>query len=163
MMTRKGVTLIELIIAMTISVAILGVLVTAYVAGNKLFNSEMNRSASFLEATKAVNTLRMDLRSCLEVTSATATGISFWADDLNSNGTREAGETYAYAWNGTPGSSLTRTVSGNSTMIAKNIRSFLLTYNSGTLASITQVTIKVTAGNGQDAATLESTVKLRNI
>ncbi|MFA5103774.1 MAG: type II secretion system protein [Candidatus Margulisiibacteriota bacterium] len=163
MKAKKGITLIELIIAMAISVAILAVLVMAYVAGSKLFNSEMSRSAAFLEANKAVSTLRSDLRSCLELTSANATGISFWADDLNSNGTREANEIYSYSWNGTAGSPLTRTISGSSTMIAKDIKNFLLTYNSGTLASITQVDIKVTAGTAENAATFESSVKLRNL
>lgn len=163
MRTKKGITLIELSIALALSVGIMGILVLAYVAGSRLFNSEMDRSAAFLEANKAISSLRGDLRSCIELTSATATSISFWADDLNSNGTKEAGEIYAYSWDGTPGSPLIRTISGSGTMMAKDIKYFLLTYNSGSLASTTQVDIKVTAGTGENAATFESSVKLRNI
>lgn len=160
---KRGVTLIELVIALTISVGIMGILVVTYVAGSRIFNAEMDRSASFLEANKAVNALRSDLRSCLELTNASSASISFWAEDLNSNGTKEAGEIYAYSWNGTPGSPLIRTVSGNNTMVAKNIHNLLFTYNSGSLSSITQVDIKIVAGTSVNIATFESSIKLRNI
>ncbi len=163
MKQKKGATLIELIIAMAISVGIMGVLVMTYVVGTGIFNSEMDRSSAFMEANKAVNALRGDLRSCLELTGATSTSISFWADDLNSNGTKEANEIYAYSWNGTAGNPLMKTISGNSTMVAKNLNELLLTYNSASLTSITQVDIKITTGTADNVSTLESSVKLRNI
>ncbi len=163
MRNRKSVTLIELSIALVLSVGILGVLVMAYVTGTRLFTSEMGTSSAFLEANKAMNSLRTDLRSCLALTNATSTSISFWADDLNTNSSMEANEIYHYSWNGTPGSPLLRTAAGSSVMMAKDIRLFSLTYDSGSLASITQVHIKIAAGTGNNIATLESSVKLRNI
>jgi len=163
MKSKKAVTLIELIIAMAISVFILGVLVASYIAGTSIFNSEMDRSAAFLEANKGISTLRIDLRNCLELTSAASTSISFWAQDANSNGSKEAAEIFTYSWNGTPGSSLIKTVSGTNTMVAKNISNFNLTYDSASLASIRQVNIKIASSSGKDIATLESSVKLRNL
>jgi len=163
MKNRMSVTLIELIIAMAISVFILGVLVASYIAGTSIFNSEMDRSAAFLEANKGISVLRIDLRNCLELTSAASASISFWAQDANSNGSKEAGEIFMYSWNGTPGSPLIKTVSGANTMVAKNISSFNLTYDSASLASIKQVNIKIASSSGRDVATLESSVKLRNL
>jgi Tfp pilus assembly protein PilW len=163
MRSKRAVTLIELSIALILSVGILGVLVIAYVTGTRLFNAEMGRSSSYMEANKALNSLRTDLRSCLALTSASATGISFWAEDFNANSSMEANEIFSYSWNGTPGSPLIRTISGSSTMMAKDIQSLALTYDNASLASITEVSIKVAAGTAGNIATLESSVKLRNI
>lgn len=163
MQNKRGITLIELSISLVISVGILSVLVLVYVTGTRIFNAEMGRSSAYIEANKAMNTLRKDLRSCLSVTGASPTGISFWAEDLNANTSMEAGEIYSYSWDGTQGSPLIRIISGSSTMIARDIREFSLTFDSATTSLITQVNIRIAAGSGDNIATMESSVKLRNI
>lgn len=162
-MRKSGLTVIELLIALGITVFVMGVLIVAYVASTRIFNEEISKSSALLEANKAVNNLRKDLRSCLQIISASSTSISFWAEDLNSNGTREAGEIYSYSWSGTVGDPLIKTSLGYSYAIARSIRLFSLTYNTTETSAITKVDIKVIAGSTTNLATVETAVKLRNI
>jgi len=163
MKNKNAITILELLITLMITTLVMGLLVVVFIAGSNVYNEEISESLALSEANKAINSLKNDLRSCLEITSASSNSITFWAEDFNNNGTKEASELFSYSWSGVANDPLIKTENGQSYMVAKNLKNFQLTYNSPILSSITQVNILAVAGNSGQLATFETSVKLRNI
>ena len=162
-MNKKALTLIELLMVMLMLFLVMGTLITAFLAGASVFNTELNMTDVMIEANRGMDLASRELRNSLEITSATSTSISFWGEDINSNGTKESAEVISYAWDGTANGELVRTAGGTPSAISRNVNGFELSYNSPSVSSIDEVTIKLTIARGAEYATLESTVKPRNL
>lgn len=157
----KGITIIELLVAIGILAIIMATIISAYSVGSKLFTSEMAKSDIYHEANKAIKQIGNDLRNCRQITSAESTRITFWIDS-NGNGSLEANEMITYAWNGIEGANLVRTQPDNFTIV-KNVNNFSLTYNSPSGEEISVITISLFLKRDKEASTLESSVYLRNL
>jgi len=161
-MGRKGFTLIELIAVIAVLVLVTGVLVTMFLAGSDIFSSEKDISDIMLEGNRAMETMSDEIRSSRQVLTAQDTSCSFWLEDLNNNGTMEAGETVAYSWDGTAGGDLIRTAAGVSSVLSKYVDGCSFTYDSGTLSLITTVTLSLSLSSGSREKTFGSTIRIRN-
>ncbi len=155
--------MIELIIALSITVLVMGVLVYSYIAVVDVFRGEVDTSGIEIESSRAMEIMSKEMRGLNEIQSATGTSITFWGKDLNTNGTKEANEIITYSWDGTPKGELLRTVSGQQHPIARNVNAFEITYDSVLLPSIKKIDIKVVTGSGDQLSTKESTVTPRNL
>lgn len=147
---------------MVMMVLVLFVLVTAYLAAGKVFNTENNISGTTIEATRAMDTMEEEIRNSLGIQTANSRTLTYWMTDTNGDGTFESNEIVTYSWDGTAGDSLLRTSNGTVETLAKNVANFNLSYDSVVLANITMVTIDLTVSAGSSFTTLESTINLRN-
>lgn len=160
---NTGVTLIELLIAISISFFVIITIIVLYIGGIKIFGTELNISNIHIESKRAMNLMGNEIKDCLEIETALPTSFSFWWKDLNSNSSKEANEIVSYSWDGVDGGNLTRTISANSEIISKYVDNFNLTYNNQTISLIRTVNIKLTNLLNDEISTLESTVKIRNL
>ncbi|MFH1347990.1 MAG: prepilin-type N-terminal cleavage/methylation domain-containing protein [Candidatus Margulisiibacteriota bacterium] len=154
---RQGVTLIELVLAMAISLVALLIVVLGYNIGTKTFTQETSRSDFFWEGSRGVQTVTEELRGCLELTSADSDSISFWWEDLNDNSTMEANEVVDYS---VSNQILVRTQGTETKPLVHNVISFDLTYDD--LADPELITVTLTMLKEGNMVTLESKANLRN-
>ena len=159
----KGFTLLELMMAMAMLSIAIAVIFYAFSASMRVFTSELSDADASLEMHRAIERMTNELRGSLEIISANGTGITFWYDDLNNDGTREANETVQYSWTGTSEGYINRTVQTSTQEIANGIKSFSLTYNDPSPSNIRVVNIYITVQKDSTVSTLESGVKLRNL
>lgn len=154
---NNGFTLIELIISM--AVLTFGILIVfyAFTSSMRLFSDELTESDVSLETHRAIERMSRELRNSKEIVSSSGTSISFWYQDTNNNGTREAAETVTYTWTGGTVEGITRTIGATSVRLANDIYGLSITYNSPL------ITIVVTGKKGSSIGTLESSVKSRNL
>lgn len=158
-----GVTLIELLIAISISFFVVITIIVLYIGSMKIFGTELNISNLQIESKRAMNLMSNEIKDCLEVESASPASFSFWWKDLNSNSSKEASEIVSYSWDGLTQGNLTRTISGSSEIISKYVDNFNLIYNSQVIALIRTVKITLTNSINNKISTLESTAKIRNL
>ena len=161
--TTPGFTLLESLMAMAVLSIAIVVIFYAFTASMRVFTSELSDADASMEIHRAIERMTKELRGSLEIISADGTSITFWNEDLNNNGTREADETVQYSWTGTSEGYINRTVQTSTQEIATGIKSFSLTYNDPTPSNIRVVNIYITAQKGSTVSTLESGVKLRNL
>ena len=161
MRARKSFTLIELIIAMAIISMVLAAVFMAFSIALRLFVDELARSSTYMEADRGMSRITKDLKSAREIVSGTSREVYFWLSDLNGDGTREADETVLFSWSGSPESSLIRTISGETLPVAYGVRGLTITYDNPSSPKL--ITIKLTIGHDTNIATLESSVRLRNL
>ena len=162
-MGQKGTTMIELIIALSITVLVMWVLVYSYLAVMDVFGSEVSKTDIEIEGSRAMSIVSKEIRELNEIQSGSATAITFWGRDLNGNGTKEAGEIITYSWDGTPGGSLVRTVAGAGKPIARLVWDFSITYDNPSPALAKQLSIKIVNASGDRFSTKESTIAPRNL
>lgn len=162
-MRNLGITLIELLIAISISFFVVITIIVLYIGSIKIFGTELNISNLQIESKRAINLMNNEIKDCREIESASAIGLSFWWKDLNSNSSKEASEIVSYSWDGLAQGNLTRTISGSSEIISKYVDNLNLTYNSQVIALIRTVKITLTNSLNNEISTLESTVKIRNL
>jgi len=151
-----------MIVMAVLSIAI-AVIFYAFTASMRIFTDEMSESGSSIEMHRAMERMTRELRESRQITSANSTSITFWYQDLNGNGTRDANETVKYTWTGTTEGYVNRTVQSSTLEVASGIRGFTLTYNDPAPANIKLIKIFITALNGKSVSTLESSVKSRNL
>ena len=154
--TIKGLTLIELVLAMAISFVILYVVVVAYLASIRTFTQEISRSDIFWDGYRGLGTITEELRDSLEITTSEAESISFWWKDLNTNGSMEANEVVSYALSG---QNLTRSIGSDSQPLVKNVSGFSLAYDNPAAPGL--IIITLTMQKKGQMTTLESKVSPR--
>ncbi len=147
---------------MVMMALVLFVLVTAYLAIGKVFNTENNISGTTIESTRAMDRMEEEIRNSLGIQTAGTRTLTYWMTDTNGDGTFESNEIVTYSWDGTAGGKILRTCNSTAETLAKNVTNFNLSYDSAVLANITMVTIDITVAAGSSFSTLESTVNLRN-
>jgi|GEM_PF-1072769 len=155
-LSRRGITLVELVIAMAISLALLLVLYAAYFAGVRSFNQEMNRFDIFWDAYRGLDDITNRIRNCDNLISAEAENIHLWLDE-NADGSMEASELISYFLSG---NKLMRTRGEESRPIVDNVETFMLEYDSPSYPTL--VTVTLTMNKGGSRATLEGKADIRN-
>lgn len=153
----RGVTLIELILAMTITMVAFLVVVLGYNVGVKTFSQETSRSDLFWEGSQGIETVTSELRDSVELISAGTDSISFWWKDLNDNQTREADEVVTYA---VSNQILVRTQGTVTKPMAHNVVGFDLSYDNP--ADPELITVALTMRKADNVVTMESKAALRN-
>ena len=162
-MKQKGTTMIELIIALSITVFVMIVLVYSYLAVVDVFGGEMDTSNIEIESSRAMEIMSREIRQLNQIQAASSNFITFWGKDLDMDGSSEANEIITYSLNGSSDMSLLRTVAGAQKPIALHVKSFVLTYDNPTISLIKTVSIKIVTGSGDRLSTKESTVTPRNL
>ncbi len=157
----NGFTLLEMIIAMAIITIAMGVVFMAFSLALRLFVEEATRTDVYIEADRGMSKMVQELRGAKQIINASSREVTFWLTDVNDNGTREAEETATFSWSGSPESSLDRIISSETIPIAYGVHDFNLQYDNP--SDIKLISIKLTIGEGTALATLESSIKLRNI
>ena len=158
---KKGFTLLELMIAMGIISFIMAGVFMAFGIALKLFADEMTRTDIFIEADRGMSRMVRELREAKEITAASSREITFWFADLNDNDTKEAAEIATYRWSGSPEASLNRIASNETFPLSYGVFNFALTYDNP--ADVKLINIALTVGKGETRATLESSVRPRNL
>lgn len=100
---RRGVSLVELLVAMAMSATVLGGAVAAIGLSGRTFQSAANgiRSSGAIDGLAQISS---DIQVALSITERTATATTFWVPDRTGDG---APEQIRYAWSGTPGDPIT--------------------------------------------------------
>ncbi|MFC1568258.1 PilW family protein [Candidatus Margulisiibacteriota bacterium] len=155
--TIKGLTLIELVLAITLSLVALMVVAVSYSVSVRSFTSEMSRSDIFQDGQRALETITEELRESLGVTAAGSDNIRFWWKDLNENTTLEADEVVEYSLSG---QTLIRTLGSTPEPVARNVSAFSLDYD--VPADPTLVTVILTMQDSETTVSLEGKAGLRN-
>ncbi|MFC1540528.1 PilW family protein [Candidatus Margulisiibacteriota bacterium] len=155
--TIKGLTLIELVLAITLSLVALMVVAVSYSVGVRSFTSEMSRSDIFHDGQRALDNITEELRESLGVTVAGSDNIRFWWKDLNENTTLEADEVVEYSLSG---QTLIRTLGSTPEPVARNVAAFSLDYD--VPAAPTLVTVVLTMQDSETTVSLEGKAGLRN-
>ncbi len=155
-LSRRGITLVELVIAMAISLAILFVLYAAYFAGVRSFNQEMNRFDLFWDAYRGLDDITDRIRNCDDVISTEADSINLWLDS-DHNGNMEAAELIGYSLSG---NKLMRTMGSESRPIVDNVEAFMLEYDNPGYPTL--ITVTLTVIKDENRATLEGKADIRN-
>jgi prepilin-type N-terminal cleavage/methylation domain-containing protein len=161
MKRSKGFTLLELMISMAVLSLAIAAVFYIYVETTKIFTDELTDSDMNFQTGKAMDRMSRELQQALKITSKSSTGITFWYQDTNNNGTREAGETVTYSWVGGTTEAIYRTVVSTTERIANNINKLDLSYDNA--ASPEMVTISITGRINSTVSTIESSVKFRNL
>jgi prepilin-type N-terminal cleavage/methylation domain-containing protein len=163
MRIAKGFTLLESLISIAVLSFAIIVIFYAYTASMRLFTGELSEFDASFQAHKAMELMTKELRSALEIESASGTSISFWSADLNKNGTRDENETATYSWTGTIEGFINRTVQSSTQEIATGVESLNLTYDDPQPSNIRFINIIITVRKDSTPVTLESGVKCRNL
>ena len=152
----RGLTLLELVLALATSTVILGLLMVAYFAGIRAFTQEIDQFDMFWEGEQAVDRLVSEVRESLDITSLENTVISFWWRDINGNTSMEADEIVTYSRSG---DYLVRSNGGSSQPLARNVALFNLDFDDPIDPSLIRIKL-VLAKNGS-ITTIESKVAPR--
>ena len=130
---RGAFTLLELLVAMTAASVLMAALGSVFVLASRALPQGQGELTSAPLAARALERLGADVACAVALPSGTATGLTVSVPDRTGDG---SAETVVYAWDGTPGHALTRTVNGGaSETLVSNVRSFGLGYEYSTLTS----------------------------
>lgn len=127
---RRGLSLVELLVAMAMSATVLGGAVAAIGLSGRTFQSAANgiRSSSTIDA---LGQMSSDTQLALSITERTSTATTFWVPDRTGDG---APEQIRYAWSGTPGDPITYSINGSTPVdIVPEADVFLLEYVTTTM------------------------------
>lgn len=150
---RRGLSLVELLVAMAMSATVLGGAVAAIGLSGRTFQSAANgiRSSGTIDA---LGQMSSDVQLALKVTERTATAATFWVPDRTGDG---APEQIRYAWAGTPGDPITYSINGSTPVdIVPEADVFLLEYVATTMTG--QPTFAAPAGGGGGGGFVEENV-----
>ncbi len=131
---RTGFSLVEMVVSLAvISVLTVG-MSSAVVLATRVLPHQTNPAAASLEASAALQQLRDDLRCATHLHQRQAHSVTLNLPDRNADGRPEV---ITWAWSGTPGDPLTRTVAGQSarTVLAE-VQDFDLTFNLTDVATV---------------------------
>jgi hypothetical protein len=119
--TRRGYTLVELLMASAASTALIGGLASAMFVASRALDPSQGAAARRTAADRAAAALLSDAQHALRLTERTATALTFAVPDRTGD---NQPETLRYAWSGTAGDPLTRSLNGGAALpIASDIRS----------------------------------------
>lgn len=160
---RRGFTLVEIMLSLVVIGFLLIVIFQTFFVGFNIFFGETARTDNLAEANRAMERMAQELRAAREIQIADPANITFWWRDEIENGTSEASELISYSWAGVTGGDLLRTKSPDTSILAKNVNNFALTYDSTTKASIRLITITLQIKSGDETTNSCSTIRPRNL
>lgn len=105
MNNRRGVTLIELVLTMSISIVLFGGIASAILMASHALPNENDAFVAITNSALISEQISSELHSAITVTERTPTAITFTTADRNQDGNPE---TIRYYWSGVPGDPLTR-------------------------------------------------------
>lgn len=111
--TRRGYTLIEMIISTGAATVLLGGLMSTIVVANRAWSPDL-KPAIKAEASGLTRQLGIDLKSALYFTERTSAAVTFAVPDRNSDGQPEK---LRYAWSETAGDPLTVSLNGGTAQV----------------------------------------------
>ena len=132
---RPGFTMLELVVSVAVASVLIVGLSASVVLAMRAGDSSVGPFSSSHSGAQAVLELTRDLQDAVNVNDSqcTQTSVEFTVPDRNGDG---ASETIRYAWSGTPGDPLLRTMNlGTAEVIAANITSLELTHLTRTVTS----------------------------
>ena len=150
---RRGLSLVELLVAMAMSATVLGGAVAAIGLSGRTFQSAANgiRSSGTVDALAQMSS---DVQIALSITERTSTAMTFWVPDRTGDG---APEQIRYAWGGTAGDPITYSMNGATPVeIVPEANVFLLEYVTTTMTG--QPTFAAPAGGGGAGGVVEENV-----
>ncbi|NQU95198.1 MAG: hypothetical protein HQ549_03070 [Candidatus Omnitrophica bacterium] len=167
---KKGITLIELIISVTLFLILGSVVLWVFVVGLRSWDSGLNRANIRQSVNVALERMTRELGQASEVTQAKAGNITFQAD-LDENGTVET-----ITFDVTNADNLERTESGRDILMVSNVQDFTLGYylesgNDTLLSSVNSpanrdtirvVVISITVSEGDETLTFSTSAYTRN-
>lgn len=154
---KKGFTLIEMIIVVSISAVLIALIISAYVTGSNLFQQEASRADIWQEGNHSLEIMSKEIMKSRQITSAESARITLWPEDLNTNNTIEANEIIAYY---RQSGNLIRASSTDTMILTGHATSLNFTYNQPANPSL--VFISLTLSDGQRLSTFETRARLRN-
>ena len=156
--TRRGLTLIELIISIAISAILMVGLSSAMFIALRASNTSSGPGDGALNANSVVVDMIAEIQYAQSITEQTATAINVTVPDQNSD---TFPETIRYAWSGIPGDPLTRQYnSGTVANVVVDVNDFALEYvPSASPIDYVNVTLQV----GSDGRSrVDSAIRLLN-
>lgn len=142
---------------LALSLALLNVVVLAYLAGIRSFQYQIGTSDISYEAGRVLEQMTKDVRRSLQVFSAESHRMSLWYDDMNLNGSLETPEVVTFYRSG---SNLTRTSSRETRVLTTLASGLDFSYDNPSDAYL--VTIDLSLASGASAGSFEAKVKLMN-
>lgn len=130
--SRAGFTLIELVVASSIAAIVLGATASLIVVSSRALPDVRSPAWCQAEAWRAAAQLDDELREAVAVGAASSTSITFMIPDRDDDGKNEI---ITYAWNGKPGSALTRQMNSDPVEnVCENVSSLSLTYSKASVS-----------------------------
>ena len=143
--TRRGYTLLEMIISTGAATVLLGGLMSTIVVANRAWSPDL-KPAIKTETSGLTRQLGIDLKSALYFTERTSTAATFAVPDRNSDGQPEI---LRYSWSGTDGDPLTVSLNGGAAqVVVADVQTFNMDY---LLRTVTAPVIPV---SGEQAKTV---------
>ncbi len=164
---RRGLTLLEMMMALALVSSLLVGMWVVFQAGYGIFHDQLSRTGIKGEAARAFHHLAAELRQATSLTSAAQTNLTLTLD-TDGNG---ADESIQYTWSGTSGAAFNRTADVT-TALVKTVNSLSFSYYDSsnsllafpvTVSQVKTVAIDLTAAQGDETFELRSQVKLRNL
>jgi hypothetical protein len=150
-------TLVELVLALSLSFSIITLVVTAYLVGLRVFQEKVANLETFQEGSRGMEWFIRDIRQSRQVISAEAQSVSLWLMDADSDQIMDPDELVTY---GRQGDKLMRSTLADSQLIAAQITSLAFSYSPLVNPTLVSLNLQITTDYGVN--TWEAQARLRN-
>lgn len=124
---RRGFTLVELVLSLTIMAILLGAMASAILIASHAVPNGQSPLATAAETADVVDQIAGELLYATSITRATGYAVTFTVADRGHGAVGP--ETISYAWSGTPGDPLTRQYNGGTVVtVSEEVQDFSLSY-----------------------------------
>ncbi|MCU0640824.1 MAG: hypothetical protein MUC35_01905 [Candidatus Margulisbacteria bacterium] len=153
----KGFTLVEVLLASLLSGLLIVLVISAYLAGARLFENELSQSDLFWSGQQAAETMAARIRESQAATDPQSDRLTLWWRDLDNDASAEADELLTYS---VSGESLLETTGGTGRGLARAVHSLVFSYDGLTDPKL--VTATLTLSSESTVITIESVARIRN-
>lgn len=166
--SERGLTLLELLIAVVMIAALVTALWAVYKANFGAFYSQVTRSNTKGESGRAIAMMGSEIRQAVSLTTAAAANLVI-AYDADGDGDDDPVQ---FTWAGASGDPLNRVSGGATTPLVSSVSSLTFAYYDSsntllsfpvTLSQVKSVLITLTSTSGDETFTARSQASLRNL